>query len=163
MSAEASCDDNDGFDKLLPVDIIPMPTSTDVARCADGTHSDNTDFDDTCNSAGGVSVWLAPTGVCKDGTEVAIGPDTDCGDHDGFGHLNLVDVATCGDGSTSTYLYPSNTCADADGVEAWLDVSLECAFTDSDLPGSGGPAPSSHHRGAGCGPAGVRQRAPPAM
>ena len=127
MSPDSSCDDHDGFDQLLPVDYIPMPTATDVARCNNGTHSDNTHFDQTCSSAGGVTIWLAPTGECGDGSEVAIGPDTDCGDHDGFGQLHLIDVATCTDGSTSTYLYLVNTCADAGGVQSWLAASLECA------------------------------------
>lgn len=84
LSATASCDDNDGFKRLLPAGYEPKPAKGDIAQCKDRTFSDNTDFSATCSSRGGVDRWLAPYGTCKDGTVVKLSKTASCDDHDGF-------------------------------------------------------------------------------
>ena len=87
MSHQADCGDHDGFRGLLAPDYEPVATPTDVARCTNGLFSDNTDFSTTCSDNGGVAEWLSPYGRCKDGTDVVMGPDASCSDHDGFSEL----------------------------------------------------------------------------
>lgn len=87
MSEDATCDDHDGFDALLPPSYVPQPEQGDVALCANGTYSANTDFGATCSSSGGVDIWLAPYGECGDGEIVVMGPDADCDNHGGFARL----------------------------------------------------------------------------
>jgi hypothetical protein len=87
MSADATCEDNDGFKELLPADYKPKAAEDDIARCKDGTFSNNTDFAATCSSRGGVSKWLAPYAECKDGTVIKLSKTASCDDHGGFGAL----------------------------------------------------------------------------
>jgi hypothetical protein len=87
MSASASCDDNGGFQKLLPADYTPKAAEGDVAQCEDGTFSDNTDFQATCSSRGGVSEWVAPYGECADGTVIKMSAEASCTENGGFGAL----------------------------------------------------------------------------
>jgi hypothetical protein len=92
MSRDANCSDHDGFRGLLPPDFVPSPGETDLARCANGTFSDNTDLNAICSANGGVAEWLAPFGECNDGTIVAMGQET-CDGHDGFAALLPPDFA----------------------------------------------------------------------
>ena len=84
MSAKATCQDNEGFKKLLPVGYRPEAADGDIARCKDTTFSDNTDFAAACSSHGGVSKWLAPYGKCKDSTVIKLSTTASCEDHNGF-------------------------------------------------------------------------------
>ena len=80
----ASCDGHDGFGALKAEGFEPSASDGDVARCDDGTFSDNTDFVATCSSHGGVDAWLATYGECGDGHVVRLSPSASCGEHDGF-------------------------------------------------------------------------------
>jgi hypothetical protein len=108
MGPDASCDDNDGFDRLLAADYEPTAAKGDVARCKDGTFSDNTDFSATCSSRDGVSLWLAPYGKCKDGTVFKLGKKATCKGHQGFSALMPKDYVPP---TTTTTAAPPTTAA----------------------------------------------------
>ncbi|MPY91970.1 MAG: hypothetical protein GEV08_02580 [Acidimicrobiia bacterium] len=84
MSKDASCDGRGGFRALVPVDQGPTARPDDVAKCANGLFSDNTDFDNTCGDNGGVESWLAPYGECNNGKVISIDEDASCSVHGGF-------------------------------------------------------------------------------
>ena len=135
MSEDADCSDHGGFKGLLPRDFEPTAQPADVALCENGTFSDNTDFDGTCSSNGGVEVWLAAFGECNDGTVIALSSDASCADHDGFKGLlapdfeptpNPDDVARCKNGVFSNNTDFRATCSSAGGVDEWLATYGEC-------------------------------------
>ncbi|MFN8018852.1 MAG: hypothetical protein U0P45_12105 [Acidimicrobiales bacterium] len=86
MSSRAQCPD-DEFDRLLDGDFVPKATAADVALCRNGTYSDNTDFFATCSSNHGVERWLAPYGLCRDGSTIEMAADATCDDAGGFQRL----------------------------------------------------------------------------
>jgi hypothetical protein len=86
MDIDASCRNNDGFRTVLPANFKPLAASSDVARCNDGTFSDNTDFNGTCSSAQGVDSWLASYGECTDGTLIEMSSSASCEEF-GFARL----------------------------------------------------------------------------
>ena len=109
LSDNASCDDHDGFEQLLPADFQPTPGPADVAQCVNGTFSDNTDFEATCSSNDGVAQWLSTRGQCSDGTVVEMSAEADCEDHGGFGQLlpDDADTATAPASAAPTSLVPA--------------------------------------------------------
>ena len=74
---------------------VPLPAADaaaivegNVARCSDGTYSDNTDFDARHAAPTTASTYrLAPFGSCSDGAVIALSETARCDDHDGFGAL----------------------------------------------------------------------------
>lgn len=84
MSATASCSSHDGFKGLKSKNFSPKASTSDIARCKDGSYSDNTKFSATCNSHGGINYWLATYGECKDGTVIEMSDEASCGSHGGF-------------------------------------------------------------------------------
>lgn len=114
----------------------PPKVDSNVARCKDGTFSANTNFSATCSSHDGVDAWIAPYGVCMDGTTVAMSEDTDCGDHGDFDTLlpadfvplaTANDVALCEDGLFSDNTDFGGTCSSHGGVDKWLATFGACA------------------------------------
>lgn len=106
-----------------------------VARCSNGTFSDNTDFRATCSSNDGVERWLAPFGACGDGTVIALSEDASCDDHEGFAELlpadfrptpGEADVALCHNGVFSNNIEFDDTCSSNDGVAVWLAAQGQC-------------------------------------
>lgn len=108
MSADASCEDNGGFKALMPADYKPEAGKGDVARCKDGTFSDNADFAATCSSRGGVSKWLAPYGKCKDEAIFKLSKKASCENHRGFKGLMPADYVPP---TTTTTTPPPTTAA----------------------------------------------------
>lgn len=123
-------------------DSEPGPPTTDVeaiaaryvARCEDGTYSDNTQFDDTCSSHDEVGEWLAPYGRCRGGVVIKMSTDADCGG-DGFERLlaqdyrpqpGKDDVARCEDDTFSDNVDFGATCSSRGGVAEWLAAWGSC-------------------------------------
>ncbi|MGN6694956.1 MAG: DUF3761 domain-containing protein [Aquihabitans sp.] len=111
MAKASSCDDHDGFDELLSTEYVPTAGKGDVARCNDGTYSDNTDFSATCSSHQGVKRWLAPYARCADGTAIRLAKAASCDDHDGFGKLLPKDWTPPTTTTTTTTAPPPITAA----------------------------------------------------
>lgn len=91
MSKSASCDGHKGFKRRLPKTYVPKPGWHDVARCNDGTYSDNSDFGNTCSGHRGVMRWLAPYARCKDDQVIKLRKSASCDDHGGFKGLAASD------------------------------------------------------------------------
>lgn len=91
MSKSASCNGHNGFKRRLPKTYVPKPGWEDVARCNDGTYSDNSDFGKTCSGHRGVMRWLAPYARCKDGQVIKLRKSASCDSHGGFKGLAASD------------------------------------------------------------------------
>ena len=92
MTKDATCSDDD-FKGLLPVDHVPVAKADDVAQCKNGLFSNNTDFSETCNTAGGVQTWIATYGACMGGTVIIMKSSSSCDGHGDFQGMLPVDYA----------------------------------------------------------------------
>jgi hypothetical protein len=108
MAHEATCEGHDGFQTVLPPDFMPSPSDDDIAECANGTFSDNTDLNAICSANGGVAQWLAPYGECDDGTVIEMGQGT-CDGHGRFATLLAPDFIPTSTTTTSTPPVPSTS------------------------------------------------------
>jgi hypothetical protein len=91
MSEDTDCGDHDGFKTVLPADFEPQAGPNDIALCANGTYSDNTDLRSTCSANGGVAEWLATFAECSDGSVIELSTNDPCSGHGGFKRLMPVD------------------------------------------------------------------------